>query len=382
MSETRYQVICEGGQVVAVTDHEQAETARFHAIWLRDKAPDADTRSPSNGQRLIAIADIPQDIAVGSARVDDSNLIVDFMPEARSVAFDLAWLFANRYDTAPPTCQRGDVDDQTLLWDSGLGDDLPQADFSAVMSDDAALYRWLGDVVRFGFAFLSDGPVEDGALFRIIDRFGYVRETNYGRHFEVRSQVNPTNLAYTGLGLQAHTDNPYRDPSPTLQILYCLESSASGGDNMVVDGFAAAQRLRDENTDMFDVLADHCARFTYEGSADVSLTARRPLIQLAPDGQLVGVSFNNRSAAATTDVPFDKMPLFYQAIRRFAGIIDDPSMEVAFRLNPGDSFIVDNTRVLHARKAFSGSGSRWLQGAYADRDSLQSRHRVLARQFA
>ena len=80
--------------------------------------------------------------------MDDSNLIVDFMPEARSVAFDLAWLFANRYDTAPPTCQRGDVDDQTLLWDSGLGDDLPQADFSAVMSDDAALYRWLGDVVH------------------------------------------------------------------------------------------------------------------------------------------------------------------------------------------------------------------------------------------
>ena len=59
MSETRYQVICEGGQVVAVTDHEQAQTARFHAIWLRDNAPDADTRSPSNGQRLIAIADIP-----------------------------------------------------------------------------------------------------------------------------------------------------------------------------------------------------------------------------------------------------------------------------------------------------------------------------------
>ena len=151
---------------------------------------------------------------------------------------------------------------------------------------------------------------------------------------------------------------------------------------MVVDGFAAAQRLRDENTDMFDVLADNCARFTYEGSADVSLTARRPLIQLAPDGQLVGVSFNNRSAAATTGVPFDRMPLFYQAMRRFAGIIDDPAMEVIFRLNPGDSFIVDNTRVLHARKAFSGAGSRWLQGAYADRDSLQSRHRVLARQFA
>ena len=81
MSETRYQVICEGGQIVAVTDHEQAQTARFHPIWLRDNAPDADTRSPSNGQRLIAIADIPQDIAAGSARVDNHNLIGDIMPK-------------------------------------------------------------------------------------------------------------------------------------------------------------------------------------------------------------------------------------------------------------------------------------------------------------
>jgi gamma-butyrobetaine dioxygenase len=35
-------------------------------------------------------------------------------------------------------------------------------------------------------------------------------------------------------------------------------------------------------------------------------------------------------------------------------------------------FIVDNTRVLHARKAFSGVGKRWLQGCYADRDGLLS----------
>ena len=74
--------------------------------------------------------------------------------------------------------------------------------------------------------------------------FGYVRETNYGRWFEVRAEVNPNNLAYTNLGLQAHTDNPYRDPVPTLQLLACLENTVEGGDSIVVDGFRAAQRLR------------------------------------------------------------------------------------------------------------------------------------------
>ena len=47
-------------------------------------------------------------------------------------------------------------------------------------------------------------------------------------------------------------------------------------------------------------------------------------------------------------------------------------MAVAFRLEPGEGFIVDNTRVLHARKGYSGAGSRWLQGCYPDRDGLLS----------
>ncbi|MEO1613791.1 MAG: TauD/TfdA family dioxygenase, partial [Pseudomonadota bacterium] len=153
-------------------------------------------------------------------------------------------------------------------------------------------------------------------------------------------------------------------------LLYCIENSAEGGDSMVVDGFRAAERLRAENEDAFALLSGHCARFAYAGSSGVSLMARRPMIDLAPDGELIGVRFNNRSAAPITDVPFDRMADYYAAYRRFAEIIDDPAMEVAFKLAPGESFIVDNTRVLHARKGFSSEGHRWLQGAYADKDGL------------
>ena len=109
------------------------------------------------------------------------------------------------------------------------------------------------------------------------------------------------------------------------------------------------------------------------------LTARRPMIELAPDGEIVAVRFNNRSLSAVRDVPFDQMQLWYDAYRHLASIIDDESMEVRFRLEPGDAFIVDNRRVLHARKAYSGTGTRWLQGCYADMDSLTSTHRVLTK---
>ena len=99
---------------------------------------------------------------------------------------------------------------------------------------------------RYGFAVMTDVPTEPGTLCKVAELFGYVRETNYGRWFEVRAEVNPNNLAYTNLGLQAHTDNPYRDPVPTLQILACLENTVEGGDSIVVDGFKVAERLKAE----------------------------------------------------------------------------------------------------------------------------------------
>ena len=143
---------------------------------------------------------------------------------------------------------------------------------------------WLRGVRRYGFGKLTGGPVENGALLRVASLFGYVRETNYGKHFEVRTEVNPTNLAYTGLGLQAHTDNPYRDPVPTLQILYCLENSAEGGENMVVDGFRAARAAPGGEPAGFDLLTRYCAKFEYAGGAGVRLRSRRPMIELAPTG--------------------------------------------------------------------------------------------------
>lgn len=362
--------ILDGGKAIAIS-FPDGKVQRFHAIWLRDNAWDDKTRAPGNGQRLITLGDIPDSTHVTAARSQAGKLHVTFAPENRTIAYDVDWLAAHAYDKAGSGASVW-TGPQIETWDASLGSRIPIADFSHVSSDQDALAGWLHGVRRYGFGKLTGGPVESGALFNVAGLFGYVRETNYGKHFEVRTEVNPTNLAYTGLGLQAHTDNPYRDPVPTLQILYCLENSAEGGENMVVDGFRAAERLREENPHGFDLLTRYCANFEYAGSSGICLRSRRPMIELAPDGELVGIRFNNRSAAAITDVPYEDMAGYYAAYRRLGDIIDDTAMEVTFKLSPGESFIVDNTRVLHARKGYSGAGSRWLQGCYADKDGLLS----------
>ncbi|MHA6268297.1 TauD/TfdA family dioxygenase [uncultured Aliiroseovarius sp.] len=364
------------GQILTLTTPDGP--LRFHAMWLRDNAWDDATRAPGNGQRLVALRDIPADTKITGAVVNGSAVDVTFVPEGKTITYDANWLVQNAYDRPTPT-QNGWLSAELEPWDARLMGSVPVGDFVAMTQDDAALGDWLALVNRYGFGKLENGPIEDGALFKVVDLFGYVRETNYGRKFEVRTEVNPTNLAFTGLGLQAHTDNPYRDPVPSVQVLYCLESSAAGGENMVVDGFAAALRLRDENPDYFTALSSFCARFEYAGEDGVCLQSRRPMIELAPDGELVAVRFNNRSLAAVSDVPFDEMQTYYAAYRRFGEIIDDPAMEVTFRLEPGEAFVVDNTRVLHARKAYSGTGSRWLQGCYSDKDGLRSTYAAMRR---
>jgi gamma-butyrobetaine dioxygenase len=249
---------------------------------------------------------------------------------------------------------------------------VPRNSYAAAAHDPADLQRWLAAVKAYGFAVMDGLPTDSGSLCKIVDLFGYVRETNYGRWFEVRAEVNPNNLAFTNLGLQAHTDNPYRDPVPTLQILACLENTVEGGESSVVDGFAVAKALQQEDPEAFRLLSSWPARFEYAGTSDVRLRSKRPMIELGPDGQMLAIRFNNRSLAPAVDIPFEDMPAYYAAYRRFAELIEDPRFEVTFKLEPGEAFIVDNTRVMHARKEFSGTGKRWLQGCYTDKDGLLS----------
>lgn len=280
---------------------------RFHAFWLRDNA--ASTRLQSNGQRTITVADLPRDERVRHADVEPSGEFVSVQfASGEASRFPTSWLERHAYDRPHAQKLPGWVAEHVELWDSALASKTPRDDLHALQTDPSRLQAWLRGVLRFGCAMLRGGRVEDGALFDVINLFGHVRETNYGRKFEVKTVPEPENLAYSAIGLQAHTDNPYRDPAPTLQLLYCLENSAEGGESTLVDGFAAAARLRKEDPEGFQLLTSYPANFAFEQpSNSVILHARKPMISLGPDGLLEAISFNNRSVAPLSLVPFERM---------------------------------------------------------------------------
>src|SRR5947199_386952 len=160
--------------------------------------------------------------------------------------------------------------------------------------------------------------------------------------FDVRTVVNPTNLAYTGLGLGAHTDNPYREPTPTLQLLHCLASSAEGGENTLVDAFRVAEELP---RDHFELLARTPIQFRYADS-ETELAAEVPVISLDARLDVQAVHYNTRSAQAFR-LPEHVVGLYYDAYQRFGRMLEAPEYRIQFKLAAGDLFIVDNLRVLH-----------------------------------
>jgi gamma-butyrobetaine dioxygenase len=335
----------------------------FHPLWLRDNCPCPECRHES-GQRLLDTRSLPDDLAV--VRVVQNGAVAVTFSDGHVGQFDPAWLHAAAGD-AEPRPQR--------LWDAQIQSELPVLPYDEVTGDRAALRRWLAWVDELGFAILTGGPTAPETVLRTVDLFGYVRETNYGRLFDVKTVVNPTNLAYTGLGLGAHTDNPYREPTPTLQLLHCLASSADGGENTLVDAFRVAQELPRED---LELLAAQPIRFRYS-DVDTQLEAEWPVISLDPRGRVHAVHYNTRSAQPFR-FPAELVGRYYAAYQRFGRMLEEPRYRIQFKLAPGDLFIVDNLRVLHGRTGYAASGGeRHLQGCYADRDSLRSRLAVLSR---
>ncbi|MCX5015638.1 TauD/TfdA family dioxygenase [Streptomyces sp. NBC_00555] len=359
------------------------------AFWLRDNCPCTECRDPRTGQKLFQITDLPDGLAIGAARsgvpaADGSpGLEVRWEPDGHRSVYPQAWLTAHVPGAAPATGAPHAGDGRTEAdkepWAAAdLAGRIPEAGWDAYIGDRRVRMRTLESVVRLGFVLLRGVPPRDRMVLDVARTFGFVRETNYGELFEVRVEADPNNLAFTGARITPHTDNPYRDPVPTLQLLHCLSNEARGGDSGLVDGFHAAALLRAEDPDAFAVLTRVPVEFAF-ADARTELRAHRPLIGVDPLGRIREIRFNNRSIG-TLHQPAAVVEEFYTAYRSFAELLLRPELQLDFRLAPGDCVVFDNTRLLHARTAFAESGARHLQGAYADLDGLLSTLSVLRRE--
>jgi gamma-butyrobetaine dioxygenase len=327
------------------------------ARWLFDHADDA--RDAISGQRSHgALAMEAARLQV--AQIDGDRLKLRFSSPGvqRCIALDRL--------REPETSPRA-----IALWltPEPIADVAPVA-FDDYLGDDDAAREALSRVATHGLAFLAGAGRDPGVVERTVARFGFVRETNYGRLFDVRIEPQPGNLAYTDQALDLHADNPYRDPAPTLQLLHAITTDhAGGGETLFVDGFAHAEALRREAPEAFEILAQTPVRFTFAAASGERWSHTAPVLSVDPNGVVDTVRLNHRSLdlapgeAAAVDAWYDAYLAYYRRLHA-------PQAAYGRRLAPGEVVIFDNRRLLHGRRAMTSGSPRWLRGCYADIDGL------------
>ena len=353
------------------------DVSEFASIWLRDNL--REDRDPHSGQRLIDIADLPDDPKIRSASADDKTVRVEWENDVHRASFDLDWLALHDFGAA-----RSLPEFATRLWLEGArldaSRDFARTTLAEARGNPTVRLNWLTRLLQDGIAFLSGVPSHEDAILEAMSFVGRVAETNYGLVFDVRSVPQPENLAYSDLGLGLHTDNPYREPVPGFQVLHALVASRDGGESLFADGFALAEHLRSTDRGAFALLTQTPVPFLYR-SKDAELYAERPLIQLSCRGAVTAVHYNNRSIAPLRLSAHDAHP-FYAAYRRFAALLREPRFQLTYRLTTGDLVAFDNQRTLHGRTPFSSAKHpRHLRGCYLTRDSVYSQSALLRREL-
>ncbi len=246
------------------------------------------------------------------------------------------------------------------------------------MASDTALDAWMRDSARLGLSIIEGLPDSIDAGIAVAERIGFLRQTNFGRVFEVVSMPKPNNLAYTAIALPLHTDLPNQEVPPGFQFLHCLANAAEGGGSIFADGFAIAEDLRLEDPASFELLCSVPIPFRFHDDG-YDIRVHEPVIILDRSGAVTELRYNAH-IAGIFDMPAEIMADYYRAYRALMARTRDPRYRLSFRLEPGEMVVFDNRRTLHGREAFDpASGFRHLHGCYVDRGEFLSRLRVLAR---
>ena len=352
---------------------DDGHVSRFHFPWLRDNCPCC--VHPYTQEQVFELAAAVHEIRPEDVLVSDVGALeVRWSGDGHASRYHPGWLREHCYSEG----SRRERLLAPVLWDASTRARPDGFDWGAVVADEEVELAWLSSIRDTGCAVIHGAPLTDDAVGEIAGRIGVLRETNFGRLFDVRVDTDPVSNSNTGLELPPHTDLPTREYQPGLQLLHCLVNDVAGGLSLLVDGYRVAAELRDRSPRFYELLTTHPWDFANR-SRTSDYRWRAPMIGVDSDGNWTGVRVGNW-LRGPLDAPFDLVEELYEAYRAFEGLSHQARFQIRFRLDPGDCLIFDNRRLLHGRTSLGpGAGRRHLRGCYMDRDELRSRLNMLER---
>ena len=345
----------------------------IHPFWLRERVDGEEFLDKGTQQRLFDPTSLDNEICINKVNINENFLEIDFNDGVSSkIEIDkIAQEFSNEDTVIKPITK--------IKWDSTLKD-IKNFRYQDNFFESKEMYDLLVSFYKYGFVVIKNIPTEDNFIVKFANSIGSVRRTNFGEYFDVKSKPNPNDLAYTSLALAPHTDNPYRNPVPCIQLLHCIVSEVSGGLSTLVDGYTVTEDLKNENPDFYKILSEVKVKFKFIDK-NVVLEDWSELIKLNEDKSLKQIRFSPR----LDFVPIlekEKLDLYYRARKKLSEMYNSDKYRIEFKLEEKDLIMMDNYRLLHGRTAYKTSeGNRFLQGCYIDYDSTEGKLRHLKRKY-
>ena len=355
-------------QPAAVLINDGHSTVEVSPLWLRERTQAPDQLEPMTQQRLFDSHAIEDSLTLTQAKPVDANRVSLAFSDGHEEVYDLTALAGELGDTTSfPVAEP---------WDASLDQQHVRFDWTRVHQDDAYFKASLSAYLRFGYLILYNVPTDPERILEVGRYFGYIKETNFGRYFEVYSRPSGNDLAYRSVALGPHTDNPYRSPVPGIQLLHCLVNDTTGGLSTLADSLKVLEQLRAETPEGYELLKQTPVRFRFV-DAGTELTTQRTMIQTDDNGNPTGVHYSPRLDALPLLSDADTR-MFHRARQRLGQLFSDPTYEARFMLNAGELMMFDNSRVVHGRTSYDpNEGHRHLQGCYLDADGPRERYASL-----
>ncbi|KZT06032.1 mitochondrial protein [Laetiporus sulphureus 93-53] len=358
-----------------------ATWSRYHHIWLRDHCRCSQCFHPITKQRLMNTFEIPPDVKPLHVESKPDGLEVQWpSSKPHTSFFPWSWLRQNSYD---PQLIRASTTEK-ILWGSKILQDPPTVAYEEVMAEDEkGLFKWLSNIDKFGFCFVTGVPPTPEATEELSCRIGFIRETQYGKFWSFTSDLTKGDTAYTTLALGAHTDNTYFTDPCGLQLFHLLShTDGSGGATLLVDGFYVASILKELHPTAYSLLSR--IRVPAHAAGELgslytpSPSAGYPVLRHV-DGELIEVRWNNDDRSVMNHLEPSEVEEWYDSIRKWYKLLTSADSEYWVQLSPGTAVVVDNHRVLHGRSVFDGK--RRMCGAYIGIDEYRSKLAVLSEKF-
>jgi alpha-ketoglutarate-dependent taurine dioxygenase len=260
--------------------------------------------------------------------------------------------------------------------------ELQYVNYHDYMATIDGLYRALTQLYFYGLLLIREVPESQESVANIANRIGTLRDTFYGRTWDVKSVPEAKNVAYTAQYLGLHMDLLYMANPPGYQFLHCLKNTCEGGTSLFSDTFEAVEKL--SKTDEGQLRQFHIP-YHYRNAGE-HYWYTHPVIAKTK-GNLQHVNYSPPFQAPLLNPKTESTGSFFggpdlrpalSALKNFTKQVESEENLFEYRLQEGECVVFNNRRVLHGRRQFDAAhGERWLKGAYIDTDVFMSRWRVL-----